>query len=85
MKARELIRSEGALARFADKKGFRGDWHEPDEQGLVRAWVDGQRLDNANPGSEEETHLFLLMDDGERVAINLCDLLAWASAGRREQ
>lgn len=76
-----------ALRAFAKKHGLRGDWHEPDEQG-VSARVVGSKLDNAfgseiapagSPMSEfQEFVVILKQEDGEELKINLANLLSMA-------
>ena len=89
------INSPEELAAFADERGCRLSWHEPDEQGLSHVVLDGSILDNAYGSSQSTDYLrFANADDQRRVimndreplaVINGADLLAWASKPYRNQ
>lgn len=79
------IETKDELKALKKTLGVRDDWHEPDEQD-VSVELMQDRLDNAF-GDESEAHIILTHTnpsytvDGEvRYAINVANLLAWASA-----
>jgi hypothetical protein len=89
------INSPEELAAFADERGCRPNWHEPDEQGLSHVVLDGNKLDNAFGAEKSSDYLrfaraadqrLVIIDEiGQPVAIvNVANLLAWASKPFRQ-
>lgn len=85
-------RTAGELAEFAVALGVRGDWHEPDEQGICarpvvkptspRLAVTDGTLDNAGHSVLEQT-VVIYQDRMPVAEVALATLFAWAcDAGR---
>jgi hypothetical protein len=66
---------------FETFKDCREDMHEPDEQGWRIAKISGMVLDNS--GLDREQHLTVYNEDGSRITMNICDVLALARVGAK--
>jgi hypothetical protein len=85
----EKITTRAQLQDLAVRLGVRGDWHEPDEQGLT-VKVKGKSFDNAGfwpqgegrdlPPSIVEHHVIIRQNGEDIAAVNLATLFAWASS-----
>ena len=77
----ETMNGEGILlALFADERGMRVDWHEPDEQN-VTAKVVGRKFDNAGVAGE----MLIQLRHGTTVTeLNLASVLALATHAARD-
>lgn len=85
-----LLDDREGLKYIARKLGVRGDWHEPDEQGITIR-VQGSSFDNAgfwptgfgeSYGPHREYHVVIEQDGEDVAAVNLATLFAIASDSR---